>query len=126
MSHELPLAIEDRILGALPALTEEGVGELAHLVRCLVAALHPDRIYVFGSQVRGEAKPWSDIDLLIVVPRATEPGHRLAQAAYHALPAHALPLDILVMARDEFESRSRAASSLPATVLREGRALYAA
>jgi hypothetical protein len=35
-------------------------------------------------------------------------------------------LDILVMSREEFERRSRAASSLPATILREGRTLYAA
>jgi predicted nucleotidyltransferase len=102
------------------------VTELARVVERLVSAFHPDRIYAFGSQVRGEAEPESDIDLLIVVPHASEPAHRLAQAAYHALPAHSLPIDILVMSRDEFEQRSRAASSLPATILREGRTLYAA
>jgi hypothetical protein len=62
----------------------------------------------------------------MVVPHASEPAHRLAQAAHHALPVHSLPIDILVMSRDEFERRSRAASSLPATILREGRTLYAA
>jgi len=96
------------------------------MVECLVLAFRPDRIYAFGSQVRGEAGRESDIDLLIVVPHASEPAHRLAQAAYHALPVHSLPLDILVMSSDEFEQRSRATSSLPATILREGRPLHAA
>ncbi|GAC1641841.1 MAG: nucleotidyltransferase domain-containing protein [Chloroflexota bacterium] len=100
--------------------------ELAQMVERLVSTFHPDRIYAFGSQVRGEAGPDSDIDLMIVVPPTSEPAHRLAQAAYHALPVHSLPLDILVMSRDEFARRSRAASSLPATILREGRTLYAA
>jgi uncharacterized protein len=120
------IAVEDQIRLALPALAQIKVTELALMVERLVSALHPDRIYAFGSQVRGEAGPESDIDLLIVVPYASEPAHRLAQAAYHALPVHSLPIDILVMSRDEFERRSRAASSLPATILREGRTLYAA
>jgi predicted nucleotidyltransferase len=107
-------------------LADESAAELAQIVERLVAAFHPDRIYAFGSQVRGEAAPESDLDLLIVVPSAREPAHRLAQAAYRTLPVHALAIDILVMARDEFERRSRTASSLPATVLREGRTLYAA
>lgn len=126
MSHDPLLAVEDRIRRALPALAGERAAELAQIVECLVAAFHPDCIYAFGSQVRGEAVPESDLDLLIVVPSASEPAHRLAQAAYHVLPVHALAVDILVMARDEFERRSRATSSLPATVLREGRTLYAA
>jgi predicted nucleotidyltransferase len=107
-------------------LTEETADELARIVERLVLAFHPHRIFVFGSQARGEAGPESDLDLLVVVPRATEPAHRLAQAAYHTLPVHSLPIEILVMSKDEFESRSRAASSLPATVLREGATLYAA
>jgi predicted nucleotidyltransferase len=107
-------------------LAEERAAELARIVERLISVFRPDRIYAFGSQVRGEAGPESDIDLLIVVPHATEPAHRLAQAAYHALPIHSLPIEILVMPTDEFERRSRAASSLPATILREGRTLYAA
>lgn len=126
MSSEPPITIEDRIRGALPTLTEERAGELVRIVERLVSAFHPDRIYAFGSQVRGEAEPESDFDLLLVVPGVTEPAHRLAQAAYHALPTHSLPIDIIVMSKEEFESRGRAASSLPATILREGRALYAA
>lgn len=123
MSAEL---LEDRIRRELSHLSEADVGDLARIVRRLVAALRPERIYVFGSLARGDATPDSDVDLLVVVPRADRPTHQLAQAAYHAAAPHALALDILVMPHEEFAWRSRALASLPATVLREGRLLYAA
>lgn len=126
MDGKLLPALEDRIRRELPDLEADQIAELARILDRLVATLHPDRIYVFGSYARAEATPKSDIDLLIVVPQASQPAHRPAQTAYHALPAHSLAVDILVMPRDEFERRVPAVASLPATVLREGRMLYAA
>jgi len=116
----------ERIRRELPRLAEHEVCELARVVERLAEAFRPERIYVFGSQARGEATFDSDIDLLIIVAQASEPAHRLAQAAYRIATPHSLALDLLVMPRDEFERRSRALASLPATVLREGRVLYAA
>jgi predicted nucleotidyltransferase len=126
MRDVLQEALEERIRRELSHLAEQEVCELARVIERLAEAFQPERIYVFGSQARGEATPNSDIDLLIVVAQADEPAHRLAQVAYRIATPHSLALDLLVMPRDEFESRSRAASSLPATVLREGRVLYAA
>ncbi len=119
-------ALEDRIRREFSVLGDEQIGELTRVVQCLVDFFHPERVYVFGSHARGEATPESDIDLLIVIPNTNQPAHRLAQAAYHALPSHSLAVDILVIARHEFDRRSPAMASLPATVLREGRTLYAA
>jgi len=115
-----------RIRRELPRLAEHEVCELSRVVERLAEAFQPERIYVFGSQARGEATPDSDIDLLIVVAQANEPAHRLAQAAYRIATPHSLALDLLVMPLDEFERRSRALASLPATVPREGCVLYAA
>ena len=72
MSNELT---QDRIRQALPSLAPEEVADLARVVERLVSAFRPRRIYVFGSQARGEATPDSDIDLLIVVPHADQPAH---------------------------------------------------
>lgn len=41
---------------------------LAEIVRRLVEAYQPERIYLFGSVARGDAGPNSDYDLLVVVP----------------------------------------------------------
>ncbi|PYO54511.1 MAG: hypothetical protein DMD83_22120, partial [Candidatus Rokuibacteriota bacterium] len=41
---------------------------LVEIVRRLVEAYRPDRIYLFGSRARGTAGAESDYDLLVVVP----------------------------------------------------------
>lgn len=119
-------SLEDRILGELPDVRGIDVTELARVLERLVAALRPEQVWVFGSTARGETTPDSDVDLLVVVSESNEPSHRRAQAAYRAVGRHSISLDILVMTREEFDRRARALASLPATVLREGKCLYAA
>lgn len=100
--------------------------KLAEMVQRLVAELKPERIYLFGSHARGQAAADSDYDLLVVIPTSGLPAHQRDQWAYRVLKGIGVAKDVLVWTRDEFESRSTVASSLPATVLREGRLLYAA
>jgi uncharacterized protein len=107
-------------------LSSDDERELVRVVERLVAAFRPDRIYLFGSQARGEATPDSDVDLLVVVPNADRPPYQLDQEAYRIVAPHSLRLEIIVIPRGEFAWRSRSPASLPATVLREGRLLYAA
>jgi uncharacterized protein len=129
MQRELPVNDDltiDRVRRELPRLRDGEAEELASVVDRLVHALGAVQVFVFGSQARGDESEDSDIDLLVVVPTADQPSYRLAQAAYRAAAPHSLDLEILVMPREEFLSRSRALASLPATVLREGRVLYAA
>lgn len=38
------------------------------------AGIKVKEIYVFGSQVKGKAKPWSDIDIGVVSPKAEHCG----------------------------------------------------
>ncbi len=90
----------------------------------LVQALHAERIYLFGSRARGDVGPDSDYDLLAVVPESDLTLHRRDVLAFRALCGVGAAKDVLVWTREEFESRSRAATSLPATVPREGRLIY--
>ena len=99
---------------------------LAEVVRRLVEALHPERIYLFGSQARGDAGVDSDYDLMVVVPHLAEPAYRLAQRAHSVLWGLGTAVDILVWSREAFDSRLHLKASLPATILREGRLLHAA
>jgi uncharacterized protein len=110
----------------LPHLSIADVGELAAAVAHLVDAFQPKRIYVFGSQARGTPTANSDVDLLVLVATSDQLPHQRAQAGYTAVGAHRVPLDILVMTQHEFDARLPAVASLPATVVREGRTLYAA
>ena len=99
---------------------------LRAIVERLVAALQPERIYLFGSRARGTGTAESDYDLLVVLPASDLPPHRRDLQAYRALYGVGVPKDVVVYTHAEFEARSRAPTSLPATVLREGRLLYAA
>jgi predicted nucleotidyltransferase len=118
--------IEALVRHGLPELGQEEAADMARVVDVLIRTFRPDRIYAFGSRARGTATWHSDLDLLVVVANAGEFPHRLAQEAYRAVGHHALPLDMLFMGREEFAWRAHVVSSLPATVLREGRLLYAA
>lgn len=96
------------------------------IVRRLVPALHPQRIYLFGSRARGDARDDSDYDLMVVVREREGPGLEMEQRAYRALSDLGVSKDIVVMTRDYFDWMTGAKASLPATVEREGRLLYAA
>ena len=97
---------------------------LAEVVRRLVTALQPERIYLFGSRARGEGTPESDYDVLVVVSQTPEEPYHLERQAYSALVGLATPVDVMVMSRERFERRRMVAASLPATVEREGKLLY--
>src|ERR687888_364046 len=49
---------------------------LAEIVRRIVAALHPDKIILFGSYVYGTPSGDSDVDLLIILEWTAPPPHR--------------------------------------------------
>ena len=65
---------------------------LDEIVRRLVAAYRPERMYLFGSHARGDAGPDSDFDLLIIVPDDAEPRRRRSRLAYEALRGTVLRL----------------------------------
>jgi predicted nucleotidyltransferase len=102
-----------------PELNDDPV--LAEIVRRLVAAYRPDRIYLFGSKARGEAGPDSDYDLMVVVPTAVPSAWQQSLQTAAALRGVGTATDVLVWSRDAFEKRLHLKASLPATVLREGK-----
>jgi predicted nucleotidyltransferase len=99
---------------------------LSEVVRRLVQAYRPERIYLFGSVARGDAGPDSDYDIMVVVPDDAPPELRRSRTAYVALWGTGVASDVLVWTTSQFDSRLHLAASLPATVIREGRLLYAA
>lgn len=99
---------------------------LAEIVRRLVAAYQPERIYLFGSKARGDEGPDSDYDLLVVVPDGAPPERKRSTLAYKVLWGTRAAADVLVCSRGYFDARLHLKASLPGTVLREGRLLHAA
>jgi predicted nucleotidyltransferase len=99
---------------------------LAGVVERIVEAYRPERIYLFGSSARGDMGPDSDYDLMVVVGDDASPERRRSQLAYRRLWGTGIAADVLVWTRTSFDSRVHLQASLPATVLREGKLLYAA
>jgi len=97
---------------------------LAEVVRRLVEAYLPERIYLFGSVARGDAGRDSDYDLLVIVPDDASPERLRSRLAYRALRGTGTAVDVVVWPKSSFERRARVAASLPATVSREGILLY--
>ena len=104
--------------------TEQGL--LSEVVRRLVHEFDPERVYLFGSQARGDAGADSDYDFLVLVREPVERVHPYAVRGMTALRGLPIAADVLVMDRARFEWESTSEASLSSTVRREGRVLYAA
>ena len=110
---------------ALPAVrTRDPI--LGEAVRRLVEALQPERIYLFGSRAQGSTRAESDYDLLVVVHQRIGLGRAMEQRANTVLWGLGVPIDVVILTSEYFTWMLEAAASLPATVEREGRLLYAA
>jgi predicted nucleotidyltransferase len=90
----------------------------------LVAALEPEEVWLFGSWARGEARPDSDVDLLVVVPYEGDP-KELALRGYRVLRGRDFPLDLLVYPRSLLKERLEEGSLLLQEIFQKGRCVYA-
>ena len=98
---------------------------LEAIVDRLVETYKPKRIYLFGSAARGEAGPDSDYDLMVLVSDDTPAGLRDSGRAYRAVWRLGAAVDVLVWSWTDFVTRLHLKASLPATIQREGKLLYA-
>ena len=96
---------------------------LQDIVTRLVRAIDPDRIVLFGSRSRGESRPDSDFDLLIV-KQSDEPPNRRVVAAYRALSGLGIPRDILWHTPEEIADWAAVPNYVTTRAIREGKLLY--
>ena len=100
---------------------------LQQAVRMIVDEVAPEMIILFGSHARGDARPDSDLDLIVVesAPFGKERSRRLeAVRLYHALRGLGVPKDILVFSAAEVDYWRDSLNHVLARALREGRVLY--
>jgi len=104
--------------------TEEAA--LIAVVDRLVSSFDPQSIWLFGSRARGEARPDSAFDLLVVA----KPESGFGSDDYEALDRQVSDLrvgcDIVPCAASDFVAGQQAPTSLVAQIVRDGRELYCA
>jgi predicted nucleotidyltransferase len=75
-------------------------GMMEEVVRRIVETISPYKVILFGSQAQGDARPESDIDLLVIA-ESTQPRYRRSAPLYGALSDILVPMDILVYSPEE-------------------------
>lgn len=98
---------------------------LAEIVRRVVGTLSPQKIVLFGSRARGDHRPESDIDLLIIKD-SNDPRPKRAVAVHAALWDLPIEVDTEVMVYTplEVEEWKESKAAFVTTALREGKVLY--
>ena len=97
---------------------------IAEITRRLVDYCHPERIYLFGSAARGDGGPDSDLDFCVVLPDDASPTLYLP-GVHRTLWDVGAAADVVRWPASDFDRRAaHVKSSLPATIVREGKVLY--
>jgi HEPN domain-containing protein len=95
----------------------------AELLDRIVAHFHPQRVILFGSRARGEARRDSDIDLLVIVDNDTSEDKLTWRAGYEAhRTSHAA--DVFPMRADDFERDRAIVNTLAAEATADGIVVY--
>lgn len=102
-----------------------------HLIREMVDTIvreaNPETVILFGSRARGDARPDSDVDLLIVEREPFSPQRSRRQETarlYLALRKLAISKDLLLYSCEEFERLKISPHHVVGRALREGSVLY--
>jgi predicted nucleotidyltransferase len=98
---------------------------IEQITRRLIEYYSPVRIYLFGSEARGDAGPDSDLDFCVVVPDNLSSQKLNSPAVYSFVSGTGYAKDIVRLRKSDFDARAaHVVASLPATVVREGKLLY--
>lgn len=93
------------------------------IVRRIVQTTQPEKIILFGSRARGDARSHSDFDVL-VIKDSDEPGYRRDAPLYLALAGMNAPVDLMVYTPEEVMEWSAVPQAFVTTAIREGKVLY--
>ncbi len=98
--------------------------QIEKAVGILVAEAQPEKIILFGSYARGDARPDSDLDFLVIEKQVTNKAAEMARLR-RALSPLRIPVDVVVASIDHVTSSW---ADFPGTylfdALREGKVLY--
>jgi predicted nucleotidyltransferase len=96
---------------------------LEEMVRRIVGSVSPLRIILFGSAARGEMRPESDLDVLVVMPDGCD-CLGIAMKLHRQLRGFQYAKDILVVPASDVTNHGNNPYRVIHTALTEGKELY--
>lgn len=93
------------------------------VVRRIVDTAQPEKVILFGSRSRRDARPNSDFDVL-VIKDSDEPRYRRSVPLYVALADLPVEVEVMVYTPQEVKEWSEVPQAFVTTVVREGTTIY--
>ncbi len=93
------------------------------MVDRIVDRFQPSRVLLFGSQARGTAQRWSDVDLLVVLPDLQDK-RRTAIDIRRSLGDLPVSKDIVVATPEEVDRQGHVVGTILHAALRDGKVVY--
>lgn len=121
--QEVRHLLEDASARSVGPFRDEAAA-LAFLRDRLVASLRPRMVWLFGSRARGDGRPDSDFDLLVVLPDGLPEASYGHKAVAAPLVACGLSFDVVPCAWSDFIIDREVDGSLVNRAVTEGRLLY--
>jgi len=100
------------------------MSEIQALADRIAEAFRPERIILFGSHASGTPGPYSDVDLLVVVPFGDKSWDMAARIRGRVRPR--FPLDLIVRSPGQLRRRLAMGDVFLREVTRHGKVLYEA
>ncbi len=109
----------------VPAMNDQEMKNLLdEITRRIREVSDPEQIILFGSRARGDSRPDSDVDLLIIKDNIASTRAE-AGRIYRALSNISLPIDVVVVRPAYVEQYKDIIGTIVRPALREGKVLYA-
>ena len=96
---------------------------IRRVARQIGAAANAERVVLFGSHARGNAREDSDVDLMVAA-ESELPRFKRARGLYSMLRPYPFGMDLIVCPPQEVDRGKRVPASFVSTVLREGETVY--
>ncbi len=93
---------------------------LKTLLSRIEAQYHPEQVWLFGSRARGDARPESDWDLLVVVPDDTSDDQLDLLFLWRLTRGSGVPTDVIACRASEFREACDTVNTLSYVVANEG------
>lgn len=94
-------------------------------IKCVLKVIVPDTIILFGSQARGNARPDSDYDILVIKSGISKKEERpITHKIYRSLIDSDACVDVIVKSPESIETSRKLFVSVVKEALKEGIVIY--